>query len=472
MYFIVLEEQMKIKKTVISLSLIVSFFAGNCYAYNEDLFQDATSASPKNASVEDAHKKMQSPKKVFSTTSSTIQVDKTPISDPRTNKIELQPIPDTAPPSKKMRLPSAFEDNTPVAKMVDYNEYLKTQKKVDKPKPTVSNKTNETPEQYVDNFFDYNQNKKSDDTNQMKVNDNQDNHLEQNINTFFEQYNKGTSKPTKQPSNTDKGSSLVAPVSSPKTKDPIQSLQQPKVMVKDKLSQGKSNISLIPIPETLPKRQYIPHAIRGDKVDNKYLGSEVYIRIFKEEHSLELYLKQGDQFNLANVYDICTFYGGLGPKKYSGDNKSPEGFYRANIDSLQPNSSYYKAINIGFPNEYDRTHGYTGKYLMIHGGCKSIGCYAMTNDYIKEIYKFVQASFRNGQRTINIDIFPFRMTDLNLAAHRASPDYAFWKQLQPGYQYFEAYKKPPDVDVEKGKYVVNLPPNFRDTDNEPLFAKN
>jgi hypothetical protein len=33
---------------------------------------------------------------------------------------------------------------------------------------------------------------------------------------------------------------------------------------------------------------------------------------------------------------------------------------------LKPDSRFYKAINIGFPNAYDRAHGYEGKYLMIH----------------------------------------------------------------------------------------------------------
>jgi murein L,D-transpeptidase YafK len=96
----------------------------------------------------------------------------------------------------------------------------------------------------------------------------------------------------------------------------------------------------------------------------------------------------------------------------------------------------------------------------------------MTNDYIKEIYQFVQASFKNGQRTINIDIYPFKMTDQNLIAQRGSPNYDFWKQLQPGYKYFEVYRKPPEVDVIKGKYVVDLPHDFQDPENAPMFAKN
>lgn len=462
---------MKLKRIVMSLSLVASLFAGNSYAYNEDLFEDSPAKEVVHKEVAQPVKKntesvAPKPKAVVSS-SSTIIVDKKPINDPKYNKIVLEPIPEKNPP-KKIRLPSAFEDTTPVAKMVDYNEYLKTQKKVEKPKAVAKPDANQTPEQYVDDFFDYNNGNTA--GNQIKVKDSKDTSVEQNISNFFEQYNSSNKKPVAKPASTKSPSSGTPLLNKPAT-DKLQTIQQPKVILKNEL-QKKDNISLIPIPETLPKRQYIPHAIRGDKVSTSLLGSDVYIRIFKQEHSLEMYLKQGDKYYLANVYDICTFYGGLGPKKVMGDNKSPEGFYKADISSLQPNSSYYKAINIGFPNKYDQSHGYTGKYLMIHGGCKSIGCYAMTNDYIKEIYQFVQASFKNGQRTINIDIYPFKMTDQNLIAQRGSPNYDFWKQLQPGYKYFEVYRKPPEVDVIKGKYVVDLPHDFQDPENAPMFAKN
>lgn len=440
---------MKLKRIVMSLSLVASLFAGNSYAYNEDLFEDAPvkQAAPPVKTITQS-----TPKPVLSSspTPSTLVIDKTP-------------LPEKNPP-KKIRLPSAFEDTTPVAKMIDYNEYLKTQKKFEKPKAVAKPANNQTPEQYVDNFFDYN----NGNDNQLKVKDSKDASVEQNISNFFEQYNNSNKKPSVKPASTKSSSGSL--LSKPAT-DKLQTIQKPKTLLQNEL-QKKGNTSMIPVPETLPQRQYVPHAIRGDKVSTALLGSDVYIRIFKQEHSLEMYLKRGDQYYLANVYDICTFYGGLGPKKVMGDNKSPEGFYRADISSLQPNSSYYKAINIGFPNKFDRSHGYTGKYLMIHGGCKSIGCYAMTNEYIKEIYQFVQASFKNGQRTINIDIFPFKMTDENLVAQRGSPNYAFWKQLQPGYKYFEVYRKPPEVDVENGKYVVNLPHDFPDNDSKTMFAKN
>ncbi|MGQ7114539.1 L,D-transpeptidase family protein, partial [Escherichia sp. TWPC-MK] len=60
---------------------------------------------------------------------------------------------------------------------------------------------------------------------------------------------------------------------------------------------------------------------------------------------------------LLDSYKICKYSGGLGPKQRQGDFKSPEGFYSVQRNQLKPDSRYYKAINIGFPNAYDRAHG-------------------------------------------------------------------------------------------------------------------
>ena len=109
------------------------------------------------------------------------------------------------------------------------------------------------------------------------------------------------------------------------------------------------------------------------------MGSPVYIEIFKEERMLDLYVKMGETYQLLDSYRICNYSGGLGPKQRQGDFKSPEGFYNVSCSQLKPDSRFYKAINIGFPNAYDRAHGYEGKYLMIHGDSVSVGCYAMTD---------------------------------------------------------------------------------------------
>ncbi|MEA9390714.1 peptidoglycan meso-diaminopimelic acid protein amidase [Acerihabitans sp. TG2] len=187
------------------------------------------------------------------------------------------------------------------------------------------------------------------------------------------------------------------------------------------------------------------------------IGSPVFIQIFKEERTLELYAKVGNEYRLLDSYRICDFSGGLGPKRREGDFKSPEGFYSITHRNLNPNSHYYRAINIGFPNDYDRYQGYSGAMLMIHGDCRSIGCYAMTNSYIADIYRYVDAALLNGQAEVKINIFPFRMTEANLQRHRLSNYYSFWRSLEPGYAFFARYHQPPAVAVVNGQYAVSPP---------------
>lgn len=192
-------------------------------------------------------------------------------------------------------------------------------------------------------------------------------------------------------------------------------------------------------------------------VKQQLLGSPVYIQIFKEERKLELYARMGNEFRLVNTFPICNFSGGLGPKRREGDFKSPEGFYSVDARHLKPDSKYYRAINIGFPNDYDKSQGYSGAYLMIHGECKSIGCYAMTNTYMDEIYRYVEAAFAYGQSRVDISIYPFRMTEQNLKRHASSSYIAFWRQLKPGYDYFAKNHQPPTMGVVNGQYVLGQP---------------
>ena len=96
------------------------------------------------------------------------------------------------------------------------------------------------------------------------------------------------------------------------------------------------------------------------------------------------------QYQLLRVYPICRWSGELGPKKTEGDRQAPEGFYAISPGLMNPNSNYYLAINIGFPNAYDKANGYSGAFLMIHGDCSSRGCYAMTDEQIGEIYSLAR----------------------------------------------------------------------------------
>jgi hypothetical protein len=87
-------------------------------------------------------------------------------------------------------------------------------------------------------------------------------------------------------------------------------------------------------------------------------------------------------------------------------------------------SDRYLAFDIGFPNAFDRSLGRTGSFLMVHGGCKSVGCYAMTDYAMDEIYGLADEAFRAGQEKVQLEAFPFRMTTQNLARHHTAG--IFW----------------------------------------------
>ncbi|MCO7224186.1 L,D-transpeptidase family protein [Pleionea sp. CnH1-48] len=184
------------------------------------------------------------------------------------------------------------------------------------------------------------------------------------------------------------------------------------------------------------------------------LGASVFIRVFKEESLLEAWVANtGGSFELFKTYEICTFSGDLGPKLKEGDRQSPEGFYFVKPNQLNPWSRFHLSFNLGYPNAYDRYHKRTGSALMIHGNCVSIGCYAMTDPYIEEIYTLVNAALANGQGFFRVHAFPFRMTEERLNREKNHQWYSFWKNLKEGYDWFEEKGTPPNVTVSNGRYM-------------------
>ena len=90
---------------------------------------------------------------------------------------------------------------------------------------------------------------------------------------------------------------------------------------------------------------------------------------------------------------------------------------------------------------------------MVHGRCVSIGCYAMTDARIEEIYALADAALRNGQAFFRVHAFPFRMTTARLHRERGSRWFDFWSSLKQGYDHFEEAKRPPNVELSAGRYV-------------------
>lgn len=193
-------------------------------------------------------------------------------------------------------------------------------------------------------------------------------------------------------------------------------------------------------------------------------GAPVYIRIFKEEKELELWVQRGGAFQLFRKYPIAFFSGTIGPKRQEGDQQAPEGFYEVTPTNLNPRSNYHLAFNIGYPNQYDQVHKATGGKIMVHGKQESAGCFAMTDPIIEEIYTIVDQALVTGQPSVPLHIYPFRMTPGNLAQKTGSPHMSFWRNLLRGYTLFELTHWPPTVQVIDNAYAFSngMPPEWKD----------
>lgn len=185
---------------------------------------------------------------------------------------------------------------------------------------------------------------------------------------------------------------------------------------------------------------------------------ELFMRVFKEDKIVEVWLKSSGEkeFKLFKTYAICASSGELGPKRKQGDGQVPEGFYTVAV--FNPYSSYHLSMGINYPNASDKIigTGNLGGDIMIHGSCVTIGCMPLTDNYIKEVYVLCVEARNNGQKAIPVHIFPTKMDEKGMIflSETNPKQLDFWKNLQPGYNYFEQKKQLPKITVDKkGKYV-------------------
>jgi murein L,D-transpeptidase YafK len=194
---------------------------------------------------------------------------------------------------------------------------------------------------------------------------------------------------------------------------------------------------------------------RGDDVQTlwsaaglKKAPTEVYLRALKKERLLEVWGgAAGEPLALIKTYPFCAASGEPGPKRRQGDLQVPEGFYE--VSSFNPWSDFHLSMKVSYPNASDRVlsdHEHPGDLIYLHGGCASIGCIAITDPAIEEVYLLAADS---KVRPIHFDIFP----------SRASDESDFARQLQPGLAAFEKARRPPRVkiDAKTGAYRVLEP---------------
>lgn len=123
-----------------------------------------------------------------------------------------------------------------------------------------------------------------------------------------------------------------------------------------------------------------------------YPPARVALLAFKQERRLELWGRATPAAapRFVRHYTILAASGGPGPKLREGDGQVPEGRYR--IPLLNPNSAFHLSLRVDYPNAFDRAQarreGRTrlGGDIYIHGNAVSIGCLAMGDEAIEELF--------------------------------------------------------------------------------------
>jgi murein L,D-transpeptidase YafK len=189
---------------------------------------------------------------------------------------------------------------------------------------------------------------------------------------------------------------------------------------------------------------------------------ELYVRAFKQERELEVWAgARGQPLRKVKTFPFCAASGDVGPKRREGDGQVPEGFYT--LDQFNPRSQFHLSMRVSYPNDADRVLGERplGGAIYVHGDCASIGCIAIEDGPIEELYLMVLEARARMRRDVPIHLFPRRLDAAGLAElekhPRATPErVAFWRSLEPGWRFFEETRRPPRVTVDPrtGAYTV------------------
>jgi murein L,D-transpeptidase YafK len=189
-------------------------------------------------------------------------------------------------------------------------------------------------------------------------------------------------------------------------------------------------------------------------------GAPIFLRAFKSEQQLEVWIQDSTLYRLFRTYRICKVPGLLGPKRKEGDLQVPEGLYWINV--FNPQSNYHLSLGINYPNSSDRILSdpvSPGGEIFIHGDCVSVGCLPITDEKIRELYLLALDAREAGQNQIPVHIFPCYMNaekKQNLLARNHPSLLPFWENLAQAYEYFEQKRTVPRYTIQAGtgRYVL------------------
>lgn len=164
----------------------------------------------------------------------------------------------------------------------------------------------------------------------------------------------------------------------------------------------RSPLRLATLPEVPPPRTHQDVLMSlGPKHRRELRADAVALRMaypprrltlvgLKQERALEVWVEGPGGWQRLRSYRVLAASGGPGPKRREGDLQVPEGLYR--ITAFNPNSRYHLSVRVDYPNADDRAAAHAegrsllGGDIFIHGRAVSIGCLAIGDDAIEELY--------------------------------------------------------------------------------------
>lgn len=145
-----------------------------------------------------------------------------------------------------------------------------------------------------------------------------------------------------------------------------------------------------------------------NQVGVTYPPKRVVLIGLKAERTVEVWVSgEAGEWKHLKDYPILGMSGTLGPKLKDGDRQVPEGIYR--VEALNPNSLYHLALRLNYPNEEDRRRGREdgrvelGSDIMIHGKECSIGCLAIGDEAVEDLFVLVAMT---GIDNVNVILSP------------------------------------------------------------------
>jgi murein L,D-transpeptidase YafK len=175
-------------------------------------------------------------------------------------------------------------------------------------------------------------------------------------------------------------------------------------------------------------KQYQKEALKRlipafNKARVHYPPEKIILLATKQEKTLELWAEENNQVTYIKTYDVLAASGESGPKLREGDNQVPEGIYK--IEWLNPNSAFHLSMKLNYPNKFDMQHakedgrdGAPGSNIMIHGKDMSVGCLAMGDEAIEELFVLTN---KIGVKNIKVIIAPYDPRVKRLKVNSSQP---------------------------------------------------